>query len=196
MKTSEEQVYRLWKKVCAEDDMKAFEELYYQLFNRLIKFCTFYVIRKEVAEEIVSDLFVKCWQNRKSETIILKLETYLFSAVRNQSLKYIKKNAHMQLREIKSSDEFMFAAPVDLEKDISDKELCQRLDRAIEQLSPQSKIIFRLIKENGMKYKEVAEILKISPRTVQTQLFRGMAKLRKSLQPFYPHKKAPCVPGG
>jgi RNA polymerase sigma-70 factor (family 1) len=196
LKTSEEQVYRLWKKVCAEDDMKAFEELYYQLFNRLIKFCTFYVIRKEVAEEIVSDLFVKCWENRKSETIILKLETYLFSAVRNQSLKYIKKNAHMQLREIKSSDEFMFAAPVDLEKDISDKELCQRLDRAIEQLSPQSKIIFRLIKENGMKYKEVAEILKISPRTVQTQLFRGMAKLRKSLQPFYPHKKAPCVPGG
>nr|WP_233166767.1 sigma-70 family RNA polymerase sigma factor [Pedobacter sp. ASV2] len=63
------------------------------------------------------------------------------------------------------------------------KELHKKLDHAIETLPPQAKIIFRLIKENGMKYKEVADILGISPRTVQTQLFRAIAKLRVILKP-------------
>jgi len=183
--TLDNSIVGLWEKICLQDDMKAFEMLYYLLFPRLIKFCRYYVVRKEIAEEIVSEIFVKCWQNRKSEITIVKLETYLFTAVRNQSIKYIRKNANVHLVEIEDSDQFRLVDKADLEKEFGNKELYQQLDRAIEKLPPQAKIIFRLIKENGMKYKEVAEILKISPRTVQTQLFRGIAKLRIILQPYY-----------
>ena len=185
MKAPKTDLFPLWTKVCAEDDIKAFEVLYDLLFKRLIKFCIYYVERKEVAEEIVSDIFVRCWENRKTETVILNLETYLFTAVRNQSLKHLKKNAHIHLVEIESAAEFRFIDRTDPEKELNNKELHHKLDQAIEKLPPQAKMIFRLIKENGMKYKEVAEILEISPRTVQTQLFRAIAKLRVILQSYY-----------
>ncbi|WP_348619688.1 RNA polymerase sigma-70 factor [Pedobacter lusitanus] len=175
----------LWTKVCAEDDVKAFEALYYLLFNRLIKFCIYYVGKKEVAEEIISDILVRCWENRKADTVILNLETYLFTAVRNQSLKYLKKNANIHLVEIESSNEFQFMDHADPEKELESKELHYRLDQAIDKLPAQARIVFKLIKENGMKYKEVAEILEISPRTVQTQLFRAIDKLRVSLRAYH-----------
>ncbi|WP_158797202.1 RNA polymerase sigma-70 factor [Pedobacter sp. L105] len=185
MKTSKSDLSSLWTNVCLDDDIKAFEVLYSLLLNRLIKFCTYYIGQKEVAEEIVSDVFVRCWENRKNATIILNLETYLFIAVRNQSLKHIKKNANVRLVEIESSPGIHFIDGNDPEKQLNNKELHYKLDQAIEILPTQARLIFRLIKENGMKYKEVAEILEISPRTVQTQLFRSIAKLRIILKGYY-----------
>jgi len=184
LKASKPDLFHLWTKVCSEDDIKAFEVLYYFLFNRLIKFCVYYVDRREIAEEIVSDVFVRCWEKRKTEIVILNLETYLFTAVRNQSLKHLKRNANIHLVEIEPATEFRFVDMTDPEKELDNKELHYTLDQAIEKLPPQARIIFRLIKENGMKYKEVADILEISPRTVQTQLFRAIAKLRVTLQSY------------
>lgn len=175
----------LWTKVCEEDDLRAYEALHALLSGKLIKFCIFYVGRKEVAEEIVSDLFVRCWENRKAETLILNLETYLFTAARNQSLKYLKKHADIHFVDIESTAASYGADPSNPEKELENKELNHTLDRAIAQLPKQAGIIFRLIKENGMKYKEVAEILEISPRTVQTQLFRAIDKLRVSLRAYH-----------
>lgn len=175
----------LWANVCLEDSIDAFEILHNHLLNRLIKFCINYTGQKEVAEEIVYDIFTKSWENRKSSTAILDVETYLFVAVRNQSIKYMKKQSNMRLVEIESIPGVNFIDSTDPEKELSNKELHSTLDQAIEKLPPQAKIIFRMIKENGMKYKEVAEILEISPRTVQTQLFRAIAKLRVMLHSYY-----------
>ncbi|KIO74738.1 hypothetical protein TH53_24705 [Pedobacter lusitanus] len=87
--------------------------------------------------------------------------------------------------EIESSNEFQFMDHADPEKELESKELHYRLDQAIDKLPAQARIVFKLIKENGMKYKEVAEILEISPRTVQTQLFRAIDKLRVSLRAYH-----------
>jgi RNA polymerase sigma-70 factor (ECF subfamily) len=91
----------------------------------------------------------------------------------------------VHLVEIASAGEFHFITATDPEKELERKELHYKLDQAIETLPQQAKIVFRLIKENDMKYKEVAEILAISPRTVQTQLFRAIAKLRVILQSYH-----------
>jgi RNA polymerase sigma-70 factor (ECF subfamily) len=167
----------LWKQVCFEDDLKAFELLFHTLNTRLIKFCVFYIRQKEAAEEIVSDVFVKCWENRKNLTEISNPETYLFISVKNQSFNYLKKYSNIHLVQIESSDEVEFINTFDPEKELERKELHFLLDKAVASLPQQACIVFRLIKEDGMKYKEVAEILNISPRTVQTQLFRAMKKL-------------------
>jgi RNA polymerase sigma-70 factor (ECF subfamily) len=137
----------------------------------------FYIRRKEVAEEIVSDVFVKCWECRKNLLHIVNPETYLFVAVKNQSLNYLKKYSNIHLVQIESSDQVEFVNTFNPEREMERKELHFLMDQAIASLPQQACIIFRLIKEDGMKYKEVAEILNISPRTVQTQLFRAMKKL-------------------
>lgn len=171
----------LWTRMSIEDDVKSFEALYYALFNKLFKFCCYYVTQKEIAEDIISEIFVKCWENRKVNLHVINPETYLFVAVRNQSLKYLKKSSEIHITELAVSGEYPFSDNNNPEKELERKELHIKLDNAIEKLPLQAKMVFRLIKENGLRYKEVAEILNISPRTVQTQLFRAIDKLRVTL---------------
>ena len=94
------------------------------------------------------------------------------------------KVGHYENDKIESSNEVEFVNTFDPEKELERKELYFLLDRAISSLPPQACIIFRLIKEDGLKYKEVAEILNISPRTVQTQIFRSMKKLSALLATY------------
>ena len=179
----------LWKKFCADDDVRAFEYFYYAMFKKLVKFCFYYTSNQEAAEEIVSEIFVKCWNNRKRLTDMDRPATYMFVAVKNQSLKYIKKYAAVRLIEIEHADEGDFADFSDPSSIVEGKELQQELDRAIETLPMQARMVFRLIKEGGLKYKEVAEIMNISHRTVQTHLFRSITRLRHVLR----HYSSPTV---
>jgi RNA polymerase sigma-70 factor (family 1) len=167
----------LWKQICLNDDLKAFEQMFHLLNTKLIKFCMFYTRQKEVAEDIVSDIFIKCWESRKNLTDVINPETYLFVAVKNQSFNYLKKFSNIHLVQVEETNEIGFINTYDPQKEMERKELHFLLDKAISSLPQQACIIFRLIKEDGMRYKEVAEILNISPRTVQTQLFRAIKKL-------------------
>lgn len=166
----------LWQQFVKENDSKAFEALFFQLNSRLIKFCMYYVHQREVAEEIVSDVFVKCWQNKRNYDHITNPETFLFVCVKNQALNYNKKMSSVHLVNIdEHTAELIDLGSPDLK--MERKELLFKLDQAIDTLPLQCKIIFRLVKEDGMKCKEVADILSLSIRTVHTQLFRAMGKL-------------------
>jgi RNA polymerase sigma-70 factor (ECF subfamily) len=184
LKDKKTDILNWWKLISLHDDPKAFESLFYILNAPLIKFSMMYVHQKEAAEEIVSDVFVKCWLNRRSLTEVRDMDTYLFVAVKNQSLNYIKKYSHIHLVQIEETNEMRFVRPFSPQEELEKKELLLKMEGCIEALPRQCRIIFRLIKEDGMKYKEVAEILDISPRTVQTQLFRAMKKLSAVLSGY------------
>ena len=177
MKDKKADIANWWKLISIHDDDKAFESLFYLLNTSLIKFSLMYVHQKEVAEEIVSDVFVKCWVSRKDLCHVQNMDTYLFVAVKNQSLNYLKKYSHIHLVQVEDTNETKFVRTFNPQEELEKKELLFKMEQSIEALPQQCRIIFRLIKEDGIKYKEVAEILNISPRTVQTQLFRAMKKL-------------------
>nr|WP_276899738.1 RNA polymerase sigma-70 factor [Pedobacter kyonggii] len=184
MKAAKPDLIVLWNKICLEDDIKSFEQLYRFLYSRLIKFSIYYVVDKQAAEDLVTEVFVKCWENRAASTHVLNPESYFFIAVKNQSLKYLKKNSSITFIDLVDAEEDVSVTAQTPEYIFETKELHRQLDFAIAGLAPQAATVFRLIKESGMKYKEVAELLNISPRTVQTQLFRAIAKLRLILQPL------------
>jgi RNA polymerase sigma-19 factor, ECF subfamily len=177
LKDKKVDILNLWKRICFHDDDKAFESLFYLLNMPLIKFCMMYIHQKESAEEIVSDVFAKCWISRKSLRDVQNPDTYLFVAVKNQSLNHLKKYSHIHLVQIEHTHEVRFSKTYSPQEELEKKELIFKIEQAVESLPRQCRIIFGLVKEDGMKYKEVAEILDISPRTVQTQLFRAMKKL-------------------
>ncbi|MCX2583556.1 RNA polymerase sigma-70 factor [Pedobacter sp. MR22-3] len=184
MKTAKPDLVVLWSKICLESDMNAFEQLYRFLYSRLIKFSIYYVGDKQAAEDLVTEVFVKCWENRSASTHVLNPESYFFIAVKNQSLKHLKKKSSVTFMDLADVDEDVSATAQTPQYILETKELHQQLHLAIESLAPQAREVFRLIKEGGLKYKEVAELLNISPRTVQTQLFRAIAKLRLILKPL------------
>ncbi|WP_343670356.1 RNA polymerase sigma-70 factor [Chitinophaga sp.] len=175
----------LWERFTKGSDARSFEVLFHELNPRLIKFCTLYVHYQQVAEEIVSDVFVKCWMDRAQMQVVEKPETYLFIAVKNQALNYNKRFSSIQVVNIEDHDGGgVLITEASPELELEKKELIFKMDQAIGTLPRQCGIIFRLIKENGMKYKEVAEILNISHRTVHTQMLRAMKKMSKAMDPY------------
>ena len=184
MDYKKDHILPLWHRICFDDDVKAFEAFYYLLYDALVKFSMMYIHQKEEAEEIVTDVFVKSWMNRSNMQHIQTPDTYLFVAVKNQSLNYLKKYSSIHVIPVEDSTEVNLIDTADPHFQLEKKELHFYLDQSIESLPQQCRIIFRLIKEDGLKYKEVAEILNISPRTVQTQLARAMQKLSVALSGY------------
>jgi RNA polymerase sigma-70 factor (ECF subfamily) len=177
LKNSKIDILKLWRHVSGEDDHEAFESLFCLLNAGMIKFAMMYVHQKESAEDIVSDVFAQCWVRRQALKEVRNINTYLFVAVKNHSLNHLKKYSTVHLVQMEETEELRLVKPQTPEELLEKKELFFKLEQAIEELPQQCRIIFRLVKEEGIKYKEVAEILDISPRTVQTQIFRAMKKL-------------------
>jgi RNA polymerase sigma-70 factor (family 1) len=184
LKTAKPDLVALWRRICLENDSQAFEQLYRFLFTRLLKFGVYYVGDKQAAEDLVTEVFVRSWENRAEGTHVLNPESYFFISVKNQSLKHLAKKNSRDFVDVTDVKDDIISKNQSPQEIMERKELHRQLDLAIDGLAPQAATVFRMIKESGMKYKEVADLLNISPRTVQTQLFRAIAKLRVVLKPL------------
>jgi len=175
------QLRELQIRVAKEDEM-AFTQLYVHFGKKLIQFALSLVRSKEVAEELVEDVFVKLWANRNNIVDIENLTVYLYVAVKNRSLNALSHKAKE-----------LIAAPFDyldttLDGFASDpydimitSEMMASMQHAIDELPPRCKMIFKLVREDGLKYKEVADILNISINTIDAQMAIAVKKICTAL---------------
>jgi RNA polymerase sigma-70 factor (ECF subfamily) len=173
-------------RIALSEDMKAYKELYLLMFDGLFQFSYSFVKSKQVAQEIVSDVFIKLWQIRSQLNAIDNLKPYLFAITKNFSLSYLaraSKNLSIQLDDI-DLDEIdiesliEFKNPEDL---CISKETIKNVIQAIQNLPPQCQMIFSLVKVEGLKYKEVAKLLNISVFTVRNQVAIAAKKIEDAL---------------
>lgn len=167
-----------------KNNQKAFKDLYCLFFARLFNFAILYVHKKELAEELVNDVMVKVWNKRQTITNIQNFETYLFVAIRNHSLNYLSTYSSYHIAIEPEGEQAKVINLNDPQKELEWKEISFQLDKTIDNLPDQCRTVFKLIREEGLRYKQVAEILNISPRTVETQLFRAIKKLDKVIQAY------------
>jgi RNA polymerase sigma-70 factor (family 1) len=173
-------------RIALSEDMKAYKELYLLMFDSLFRFSYSFVKSEQVAQELVSDVFIKLWQIRSQLTAIDNLKPYLFGITKNFSLSYLaraSKNLSIQLSDIdldQISIESLieFESPEDL---YISKETIKHIIQAIRELPPQCQIIFSLVKVDGLKYKEVAKLLDISVFTVRNQVAIATKKIESAL---------------
>ncbi|WP_157986624.1 RNA polymerase sigma-70 factor [Chitinophaga alhagiae] len=189
MKDGKAALNALWQRVWQEGDHRAFEEMFHCCYQGLVRFAVEYVNSRESAEEIVSDIFMKLWTGRQGYQEVLHIEKYLFTAVRNQSLNYLRKFSGYRVVSTDSPEQLSIVSSHDPYKASEWKELLAQLDAAVEMLPPRRRKIFRLIREEGFRPKEVAEIMNLSHRTVETQLFNAVKTLHKELQPYLTVKR-------
>ena len=171
----------LQKKIASYEDMKAYAELYDIFFPSLFKFSYAIVKSREAAEEIVSDVFIKIWQLRHQLASINNLKVYLYSMTKNYSLNYIAKNYKVNVISLDNLDMQTFITLNDPESKLISTETENLIRHAINELPSQCKIIFQLVKEEGLKYKEVAAILNISVLTVRNQVAIAIKKVAGAL---------------
>jgi RNA polymerase sigma-70 factor (family 1) len=138
---------------------------------------------RELSEEIVSDVFINIWRRREHVLNINNLRLYLYVSVKNTSFNYLAqltKTEVVYLEELDFEPLQPFSNPEQL---LITKEMNQRLYKAIQNLPPKCRMIFKLVKEDGLSYKEAAEFLNLSTGTIDNQLVLAVKKLSKAL--FY-----------
>jgi RNA polymerase sigma-70 factor (ECF subfamily) len=160
--------------------MKAYKRLYELLSDGLYRFSYSMVRSPEVAEEIVSDVFIKVWQMRSRLAEIDNLRVYLYTIARNFSLNYLSRNADGRVVGLDSLESLAMAEGNDPAERCISADLANQMRRIVQQLPPQCRIIFQLVREEGLQYKEVAAILDISPYTVRNQMAIAIQKLAEA----------------
>ncbi|RXK80820.1 RNA polymerase sigma-70 factor [Filimonas effusa] len=177
-------------------DEQAFAKLYQQFHKRLWSFCKSIIRSSESAEEIVEDVFVKLWCNRANLVNIEDLTVYLYVAVKNRALNTLSKKAQ---ELVTSPFDFL---EIELDGNVTpydvliNAEMVGCMRKAIDELPPRCKMIFKLIREDGLKYKEVADILNISVNTIDAQMAIAVKRICLALKipkpqlVFVPQKKS------
>ncbi len=170
----------------ANNDTLAFKEFFEIYYPRFYRFAFHFIRADNLAEEIVSDVFMKIWQNRKRLLFIEEIDAYCFRAIKNQSLTYLARQA--KDNHDYSENSFSKLEYVQPENLLIAKELAEKIEEAIASLPDRCEMIFRMIREDGLSYKNVAELLDISVKTVENQMAIAVKKLKVILDEFHEEK--------
>jgi RNA polymerase sigma-70 factor (family 1) len=178
---SHSEIRELQRRIALYDDEPAYKELFYLFYKPLTQFANSFVRSTEMAEEIVSDVFIRLWEKRKQLEEIQHLRVYLYISTKNNSLKYLLRQQKQVAITIDELSVDIQSIQSDPEQLMITAEMRLRIQKAIDQLPPRCKIIYKLIKEDGLRYKEVAEILDISVKTIDNQLAIALKKISAAI---------------
>lgn len=163
------------------DDKKAFDELFFSFYRDLCRFALIFLGDKDNSEEVVQRVFVRIWEQRKRLAQPENTKSYLFRSVYNECLKSLRsQSAQKRCYE----NYYVHFLKESADTQMADIEIIiPYLNAAIEKLPERCRQIFILNKMEGMKQREIAELLNISTKTVENQVAIAISKLRTELQP-------------
>jgi len=160
-----------------------FEKLFRKYYSELCSYLRIFIKDKDDIEEIVQEVFLNIWEQRCDFYSKENIRAYLYKAVKNRAINYHKHLA-VRLKTVEDIKLLFMHKYDDVEKNFDGEELLQVLDKAVQTLPKRCKEVFVLTKINELSYKETAEIMGISIKTVEIQLSIAVKKLRKLLKPY------------
>jgi len=177
-----------WVKQVAHGDAAAFERMVNEFAAPLRRFVFRYTRSREVASEVVQDVFYKVWRNRTSGAVFAgrrQLQAYLYRAARNNALDYIAREEtrsrwRRATREQPSDGVTpLHAAPADTHAELA--ELAATIDQVLAEMPDRRREVCVLRWRHGHSVIEVAKRLAISTKTVEAQIGRGLRQLRERI---------------
>jgi len=165
-----------------KDDSSAYELIFREYYRPMTAYAFRFLGNLADSESIVQDVFLRLWQKRKEIMITSSLQNYLFRSVKNHCINYIEHE------KIKTGYQDMV---IRNEADRSEYSefflefgLMTKIETAIASLPEKRQEIFRLAREDGLKYREIADRLNISVKTVETQMTLALKQLREALKEY------------
>lgn len=172
----------LQQRIAEYEDEVSYKKLFFHFFLPLKSFSFSIIKSKEQAEEIVSDILIEIWAKRKQLAEIEDLKMYLYVSVRNASLRKLQQTKKSMILSMDEINVEFASAYENAETILLTQELAEKIEMAIQQLPQRCKLIFKLAKEDRLKYKEIAELLNISVKTIDHQLSIALKKIADVLQ--------------
>ncbi|MEX0987774.1 MAG: RNA polymerase sigma-70 factor [Bacteroidales bacterium] len=164
-------------------DVKAFEELFHQFYPGMCSYAESLVNQSSVAEEIVQDVFYNIWKNRYELKIHSSWQSYLFRSVFNNSMMHLRRSRREQPLDEQWAESQLTATEQPSEE-MDAKELNAVLIYTLQGLPDRTQEIFKLSRFEGMKYREIAEKLSVSVKTVESNMGKALRALRSSIDQF------------
>lgn len=173
---------KAWLNKIKKGDQKAFEMLFHRYYRNLCLYATKILNNDKAAEEVVQNFFVKIWEKKEEINIDTSLKNYLFKSVKNHCLNYIKHNIIKE--NYTKTKEWENQKDADLETHFFEVDLAKKIEESINSLPAKRQEIFRLSRQDGLKYKEIAQKLNISVKTVEAQMGLAIKNLREKLKDY------------
>jgi len=164
--------------------MTDFDQLFLKYHHPLFLYTMKFIENVDEALDLVQDVFISVWENGQYNMSDDQVKAYLFTAVKNSCLNYIKHQKvvrtfeHQTALQLKKMEAAYYQSG---ESSLIEKEGLQKIDEAIDSLSDVYKEVIILSRFEGLKNKEIAERLNIPVRTVETRIFRAISMLRTKL---------------
>lgn len=172
-----------WIEQLIQGNEKGFEALYRFYFPKLSQFAYRFVQSTDLAEDIVHDVFLSLWKKKANLKPTKTLRAYLYQAVRNQAMNHLNRQNEDILYDYSLVELISADTADDIELD-EESTLQDKVIEAIQQLPDRGRQIYLLHREDGLTYKEIAKVLDISVKTVETHMSRSLAFLREYLSDF------------
>lgn len=171
----------LLEKIARDNDLPAYKVIFLHYHNPLLRFSHSILHCRQSAEEVVSDIFLKLWIRRLTLPAIKSFPVYLYAMTKNLSINRLlkdRKEAFYSLDEIQTD---LRIFPDDPEMLLISRELYRRIQAAMDTLPPRCRLIFRLVKEDGLRYSEVAGLLQLSTKTIEAQMTIALRRMGEAI---------------
>jgi len=177
---------QFWIENIQKGDEESFEFLFKKYYLPLTRFAWRYVNSKAIAEELVQEIFTIIWEKRKDLDTTGSVRSYLYKSVRNLSINQLnhhelKNRYDRQWTSQRENPEITF------HDEIREEQIRHAIATAIEELPPRSKMTYKLHRYDGLTYGEIAEVMEVSVKTVESQMTRTLKILRERLSYLLPY---------
>jgi RNA polymerase sigma-70 factor (ECF subfamily) len=165
-------------------DIREFERLFTKYYEPLCHHADKILKDMDAAEDIVQEFFYQFWKNRETFSPKLSLNAYLYHSIRNNALHYLE---HLAVRKNYAQQvitDFQEMVPANMQNDAELRDLGKVINATLRNMPERCSRIFRMNRFEGKKYREIAEILSISVKTVEADMGNALQLFRKSLKEF------------
>jgi len=177
-----EHLHKLIVRISIHNDQNAARELFDLFHPKLVRFAVFYVTSIHDANDIVSEVFIKFFRRLKKNHDIHDISYYLYKSVKNQCFTYLKKQKNNYSLDELDWDNAQYSFEVrNPENELINRELSAAIEDAIDNMPTRRKLIYKMVVIDGLKYKEAADILDLSVKTIENHLALAVKDLRSKI---------------
>ncbi|MDB5229397.1 MAG: polymerase sigma-70 factor [Chitinophagaceae bacterium] len=185
MQLTLQDIIELQTKIAVSRHEPSYKKLFLHFHKPLLHFAYSFLKTKEPAEEVVCDVLMKVWTMKEDVLKINNLRLYLYQAVRNTCINELKKNKKSATGDIESLDLQCDPDNESPEELFIHDELRKKINESIKELPPKCRMVYKLVREDDLTYKEVADILNISTNTVDRHLNNALHKLMSAMRSYF-----------
>lgn len=163
---------------CKKNDIKAYNVLFDRYVARLNRIGMQYLKKDEtIVEELVMDVMLNLWDRRKEIQLEGSLSSYLFKAMHNKAISHLRMSTPVMV-DIRNLPEDSFVDDCSTDHGLILNDINTHYEKLLRQLSPQRQTAFRLSREEGLSYTDIAAEMKLSPNTVKNHINAGLDYFR------------------